>query len=510
MTHANKAISVPLDDWDTDDPSDDGATELQGTDLREGMPRKYKAAAKTQANKAVSSSATGKANTDDARGDETKKRVQFEGAEAEKAKATNKNTSGTNTREPSGAITSDMMQFFHVCKALLVGILSDAMQFSTALLLGLVWLLRLSWPACRKIIILYVFFLGITYSVSFALNRGREALSAAVCPIPIVGSRLALCQPLPSPTPPGSDILSKISAPQEGLAAVMGRLGHDHSLSRQLVNHSFAVHDLKIRVEVSKLARKDALANDLGILMDSTEKTAEGLAELTAKVGGTVDTVTAMDDHTVRRLEELAQDAARRQRNRRGLAGRVIAAVHPLAGLAAYDPGPAEVKKLIRSTTDYLAERVELLLADAAALSFELRYIRELLGSIQKLTKEETGNLPAHGPLEALWSLLGRPSESVWMRKPHKKLLTDITRLYEKATAIVQDVTGTLMQVRAELKQFKTERINQIVLLEEHPFDAIAAKIRSSMQRLEASKKNLDGRGATRFAEATLKQKESS
>jgi hypothetical protein len=156
---------------------------------------------------------------------------------------------------------------------LLLRVASDIKQ----LFMLLLRLPVLLYPVWKWLFVGYVAWIGLTYTVSYAYHRGREALSAAVCPIPIVGDSLAFCQALSPPSTSTSqepDILLKLTSAQEDIVAVADRVGQDYSLSEQMVHHHFAVRDLRIRVGGSNLPRKQELVDDLQSLVDGTKQTA--------------------------------------------------------------------------------------------------------------------------------------------------------------------------------------------------------------------------------------------
>jgi hypothetical protein len=132
----------------------------------------------------------------------------------------------------------------------------------------------LLYPVWKRLLVGYVAWISLTYTVSYAYYRGRGALSAAVCPIPIVGDSLAFCQALPPPSTPTSNILTRLIAPQDEIAKVMSRVGRDHNLSDQLEVHRFAVRELGVRVGGSKLSSKKNIKAKLEALHDHTKDTA--------------------------------------------------------------------------------------------------------------------------------------------------------------------------------------------------------------------------------------------
>lgn len=132
-------------------------------------------------------------------------------------------------------------------------------------------------PVWKWFVVGYAAWIGLSYTFSYTYHRGWAALSATVCPIPILGHRLAFCHastPSSSSTPPESDILIKLISAQEDIATVAGRVGRDRNLSRQIIHHQFAVRDLRVRVGGSSLPRKQELVRHLQSLFDHTKQVA--------------------------------------------------------------------------------------------------------------------------------------------------------------------------------------------------------------------------------------------
>ncbi|KAH6842742.1 hypothetical protein B0I37DRAFT_202850 [Chaetomium sp. MPI-CAGE-AT-0009] len=88
-----------------------------------------------------------------------------------------------------------------------------------------------------------------TSTFTFTLHHNPGLLSEVICPIPIAGRHLPLCQP-----PPLEGIWSsKLISPQEEFVTAMRRLGQDYSLPKEFLQNHFAVRDLGIRVDAKVL-----------------------------------------------------------------------------------------------------------------------------------------------------------------------------------------------------------------------------------------------------------------
>ena len=95
--------------------------------------------------------------------------------------------------------------------------------------------------------------------------------TAVPCSIPIIGGSMPFCkEPVSNPIN-----ASKVVRSQEELVIVMGQVGNGYKLARSMVGNEYCLRDLKIRVAVSSLPRKDEIAGILESLIHLTGKVAE-------------------------------------------------------------------------------------------------------------------------------------------------------------------------------------------------------------------------------------------
>jgi hypothetical protein len=138
-------------------------------------------------------------------------------------------------------------------------------------LFGLVQSFMQLFPGRLRSIVAYFIWIWFSYTSSYAYHHGRDILSATVCPIPALGSRLVFCKTALSP--PARINMSKMISSQDGLAVVRDGLEQNQNLVEQILDKQFAVRDLKIRVGASELPRKKELAEDLEKLIVLTKET---------------------------------------------------------------------------------------------------------------------------------------------------------------------------------------------------------------------------------------------
>ena len=127
-------------------------------------------------------------------------------------------------------------------------------------------------------VLLYLVWLAFSYLMVSLYRAATDAL-VPMCSVPFLGPQLPFCMgPLKSGR--GSVNLSKITDSQGELVDVANHVGQSYDLARDMVGHSFAVRDLRIRVTTSELPRREELANELESLYRYTKETSKYVVQL--------------------------------------------------------------------------------------------------------------------------------------------------------------------------------------------------------------------------------------
>ncbi|KAK3294963.1 uncharacterized protein B0H64DRAFT_402139 [Chaetomium fimeti] len=353
---------------------------------------------------------------------------------------------------------------------------------------------------CRQALIAYTVWLGFTYTVSFALENDQDALSTVLCATPYVGSQLVLCQPPGLSKLWGPDLLAGISLPREGLADAARRVGRDHSLAREMLDHHGAIRDLRIRVATSESQVRYELSPHPHLTTSANALYSRLLAGFTASVNHSVDVMKMLDKYIIEVLHKVARDAEVQPQETETLLSSMVAALRPLAGIPRSQSPGWEVKRVLKATAKQFEERINRLINEADAVLIALDDIYFDLDTIRDLAGRGLGKTPTYDILEDLWVFVMRKIDVEVENKGHGKLLRDITRFYDVANGMVRDIKGSLLEAQAGVASFNYARVYARTLLETYPPHVIAATVRSSMERLEASTQKFDGRG-TRIAE---------
>ena len=133
--------------------------------------------------------------------------------------------------------------------------------------------LRACYPILKWLVVGYLVWMGLSYSLASIYYSVASKLSP-VCSDWKLGSSLPFCNWFPDVKSQAIDV-SKVATAQEGLTVVMDRVGENFDLAREMTGHEFAVRDLRIRVAVSGLSRREELARELILLSTYTRKTAK-------------------------------------------------------------------------------------------------------------------------------------------------------------------------------------------------------------------------------------------
>lgn len=121
-------------------------------------------------------------------------------------------------------------------------------------------------------LLIYIAWMIITHLMAF-IHSATETL-APICSIQIVRSHLPFCTGFYNTDNRVIDV-SRVATTQEQLIVVVDRVGVNFDLARDMVDHEFAVRDLRIRVAASGLARRKELTHELDSLSRYTEQTAK-------------------------------------------------------------------------------------------------------------------------------------------------------------------------------------------------------------------------------------------
>ena len=129
------------------------------------------------------------------------------------------------------------------------------------------------YPVWKWILLIYIGWVIMTHLVAY-MYRSVIVTLAPICSIPILGSRIQFCAVISDIDNRALDV-STVATTQDGLTVVLDRVGQNFDLARDMVDHEFAVRDLRIRVAASELSRRKELTQELDSLIRYTKQTAK-------------------------------------------------------------------------------------------------------------------------------------------------------------------------------------------------------------------------------------------
>ena len=179
---------------------------------------------------------------------------------------------------------------------------------------------------------------------------------------------------------------------------------------------------------------------------------------------------------------------------------RVLAAIHPLAGLKPANATPLWVlKRSIKTAEKFCTGEINELLGDADALLTLLHNVRVNFDRVKGIVIMELGDTSAHTRvLQDLWVHARWVKEMGGEAEEYVKLLGEIPGCYDVANAVVRDIQSSLLQAKAGMEFVDSPRIAD-ALLKTYPPHRIVTTLRESAEILEASKERLKGK--SRLAE---------
>jgi hypothetical protein len=184
----------------------------------------------------------------------------------------------------------------------------------------------------------------------------------------------------------------------------------------------------------------------------------------------------------------------------------MLAAIHPVTGLVPDKLPGQKVKLSVECSENELAKDIDQLLNEADTLLTVLHKINTNLNTIRKTATKELSDTSSFNILQDLWILVIRKKDINGQTNREKRLLGEITRLYDVTNGMMRDISSWLLQAKASIKSYRITQFRTNTFLELYPPHVIAATLRRSMEMLEASTQKVDGRG-TRIAEVLPKRK---
>ncbi|KAB8216278.1 hypothetical protein BDV33DRAFT_207559 [Aspergillus novoparasiticus] len=336
------------------------------------------------------------------------------------------------------------------------------------------------------ILVLYL----MMYIWLFAFTGLYEHLAGMVCNQPVlsyVPRAYGFCNNSDT-TPPSVPLnFTQSAEAQEQLGMVFRQAGEGANLAFQIKSNQHAVRDLAMRVRLSELDNREAIAQQLGQIIYTSKPLVRKLSKFSAKVNTVRNTIIARDNHALKTLSSI-------QELRHSPLLIVLTLIDPFGLLLSHTVLAADEAELRRSfvqTVESIVESIPNLVKNAQGLLQDLDILEEAHNAIADLTKrsEKANDLSARQRdiLTKLW-------DSLTGEDPNSPLLKDLTEYYKQARLVVAAVIVTLQDMQNNMEEFRDIHKKQVLVDSNTPLEVHMEEIRRAVDSLNQQMLSLDGR----------------
>ncbi|KAI0351499.1 hypothetical protein OH77DRAFT_1410926 [Trametes cingulata] len=297
------------------------------------------------------------------------------------------------------------------------------------------------------------------------MDTARNALdSYAFCEWPLL-SLLPSCPRSLAGTPSpirAVDFPGLISLQHRVLDEFLGQSSTGTEFALNIKHAELAVQDLIGMVKGSNLTLKEELSEALTDFVLDARHAARGLQRFSAKVQGTVDSISAFNAYTLREIGAARGKGAR----------------------AALD---AVVVRTFRASMSSFAAHISRLLVEASITSADLDRLEERLAGVHSLSVQETF-ITAAAEDELLWSLwtwLGGNKAQLRDLANRSTVLKEVQQYRSIAAAYIAGAMQTLMAVEADLAELQERITTSGGEVADIPLEVTIAAIERALGRLK-------------------------
>ncbi|EPQ52782.1 hypothetical protein GLOTRDRAFT_117490 [Gloeophyllum trabeum ATCC 11539] len=225
-------------------------------------------------------------------------------------------------------------------------------------------------------------------------------------------------------------------------------------LALEIKKAEIATSDLTTLVRISDLNSRDLLADSLSGFVEEAKKTGRGLQKLSAKIGGAVDSVMAVNDQALHTIETAGSKAD----------NSLMKSIWPFS--------KPQSKKVIAETfteaMDVLSSSLERVILEAQLQLSNLDKLEQHLTTLHEVVSREDSSLSSAKTelLSNLWTKLGRNRKTLRSFDQHLKLLKNVGGYRKRALAHVVGALQTLEAMNADIEELR-ERVAAPQLLGE-------------------------------------------
>ncbi|KZP22540.1 hypothetical protein FIBSPDRAFT_1016802 [Athelia psychrophila] len=314
----------------------------------------------------------------------------------------------------------------------------------------------------------FILFLWLLATLLVRVNDTLRTAFAPLCYLPGV-SRSAFCAPPPLSSEPAAprwaDFPHLMDAQSGAFEQLLDASAGGSALALEIKKAEMATTDLSTLVRVSNLRSRDLIADTLSDFVEDARKTGRGLQRLSAKVGGAVDGILAVNDYALHTIE----GAAARPPSR-------IAAALALVPYLDAEPHPELVTQTFTEAMDYLAASLARLVVEAQASLANLDALEQRLNTLNEVIARENValSLAQSELLAELWTKLGGNRRKLQGHGDHLALLKGLGHYRRRALAMSEDMQD--MRERVAAPELVGSRV---------PVEVHIRSIRSGLERLK-------------------------
>ncbi|KAF7977164.1 hypothetical protein HWV62_4593 [Athelia sp. TMB] len=318
----------------------------------------------------------------------------------------------------------------------------------------------------------FILFLWLLASLLSRVHHTLRTAFAPLCYVPGI-SRSAFCAPPPSSSAPQwADYPHLMDSQSGAFEQLLDASAGGSALALEIKKAEMATVDLTTLVRVSDLRSRDLIADTLSEFVEDARRTGRGLQRLSAKVGGAVDDIFAVNDYALHTIE-----------------GAMAAPPSIFALIPFMDKAPPQelITKTFSEAMDHLAVSLARLVVEAQAslahldaLEMRLNTLHSVLAREDKALSEAQSEL-----LAALWTKLGGNRAALRGHGDHRALLRGLGDYRKRALVHVIAALSTLQAMSEDMQDMR-ERVAAPQLAGSRvPVEVHIKSIRSGLERLK-------------------------
>ncbi|KAI0950832.1 hypothetical protein AcW1_008030 [Taiwanofungus camphoratus] len=333
-------------------------------------------------------------------------------------------------------------------------------------------------------VLLFFYLLAFLFS---KLNSAFRTVVAPFCIIPGI-SRSPLCLDPPSPLhtdqqPKWANYTKLMDIQSATFGQLLEESVGGSGLSIEVKQAEMATSDLITLVRVSDLTSRELLAQTLGDFVQDARKTGRGLHTLSAKIGGAVDNIMAINDYALHSIEAAQSKSS-------------VLSIWPFKSSVTKEV----VLQTFNEAMSVLSAQLYRLILEAEVEIASLEKLEEYLNTIHDILTREDVSISAEKEelLSALWTKLGGNRRALRGHDHHLQLLRNLGAYRKRALAHVVAALQAMQSLSAEVEDLRERVAAPEILGDNIPIEVHLNSIKGGMERLR------EGRTKAKEREAQL------